>query len=70
MGRKNWVSPKTGPDPASRGCMYLGRLHSCEAVPSICNYMEIVGHHRDCAPGADCTVKKLVNGRSRRKADK
>lgn len=59
-----------GPDPACRGCVYLGRLHSSEAVPSICNYMEIVGHRRDCDPGAGCTARKLVNGRSRRRADK
>lgn len=69
MERKKRSRPQEGSDPACVGCMYLGRLHSSEAVPSICNYMEIVGHHRNCAPGVGCTVKKPVNGGSRRQAD-
>lgn len=60
--------PRPGPDPACKGCIYLGRLHSSEPAPSICDYIEIVGHRRGCPPGAGCTKKKLIKGKCRRKA--
>ena len=55
---------RSGPDPACKGCIYLGRLHASEPAPSICDYIEITGHRRGC------TKKKLAGGKRRRKAVK
>lgn len=60
--------PCPGPNPACKGCIYLGRLYSSEPVPSICDYIDIVGHRRGCPPGAGCSKKKLIKVKGRRKA--
>lgn len=71
MGKKKLGRPQGGgANSACRGCMYQGYLYAGDKAPCICDYLLITGHHRPCPFGAGCTVKKLVNGRNRRKADK
>lgn len=54
--------------PACKGCMYQGYLYSENKNLRTCDYLLITGQSRPCPPGAGCTVKKLVNGRARRRA--
>ena len=61
---------RSGPDPACKGCIYLGSLHASEPAPSICDYIEITGHRRGCPPGAGRTKRKLAGGGKRWKAVK
>ena len=59
-----------GANRACKGCMYQGHLYTSDKELRTCDYLLITGHRRPCPPGAGCTAKKLVNGRSRRKTDK
>lgn len=54
---------RSGPDPACKGCIYLGRLHASEPAPSICDYIEITGHRRGCPPGGRLHEKEIGWGR-------
>lgn len=71
MGKKKLGRPQGGgANTACRGCMYQGYLYAGDNVSRTCDYLLITGNRRPCTFGAGCTVKKLVNDRSRRKADK